>query len=40
MRYYDNSSGTNRLKRRYLWAIWAAVIFFAIGFAIGALVIR
>ena len=40
MRYYDTTTGTLRIKRRYLWSFWMGVIFFIIGVAIGALLIR
>ena len=32
--YYDDVSGRKRVKRRFVWAIWA----FAAGIAAGALV--
>ena len=40
MRYYDTTTGTLRIKRRYVWSFWAGAIFFALGIAIGALLIR
>ena len=40
MRYYDTVTGTMRIKRRYVWAIWAGIVFFALGVGIGAAIIR
>jgi uncharacterized membrane-anchored protein YhcB (DUF1043 family) len=36
MKYYDATTGTERLKRRYIWASWALVV----GFIVGVVVAR
>ena len=35
MRYYDDVSGQWRIKRRYSWALWAALAGFPTGLALG-----
>jgi hypothetical protein len=37
MKYYDATTGTERLKRRYVWGGWGLAIGFFLGFVVGKL---
>ena len=40
MRYYDPLENRWRIKRRYVWAFWSALVSLGVGVMLGAMLVR